>query len=158
MGAESLRDRGIITRMSLDIDIASDASYPEIASKLKKAGIQAPLHFEKGTRKTLRRGVLITEIDGIEVDIHFDKETKLKDYEDIEFEEGKITKVRTPFISIEDHLIRKLLRYNPDDRTDIQEILSSGRVDWKRFEDKLNYLSEGDRRKLKRNLNLSRRR
>ena len=78
IGAESLRDRGITTRMSVDIDIAVDAAYAKIAKELRKSDIKAPLHTEKGTRITLRRGVLMTDVEGVEVDIHFGNDSKKK--------------------------------------------------------------------------------
>ncbi len=126
--------------MSIDIDIATDEDYVKIAKGLRSKDITAPLHIDKGMRKTERRGVLMTDVEGIEVDIHFDNETKLRKYEDIVLERGKITKVETPMVSLEDILIRKLIRYNPDDRTDVQEILTSEKVDWEKFEEKLPHL------------------
>lgn len=152
MGAEALRDRGVITRTSLDIDIATDAPYTLIASKLRARNIYAPLHGDKGARITQRRGVLMTHVSGVPVDIHFGDESNLRDYEEIVYEKGMITKIESPFISLEDHLIRKLLRYNPADRTDITEILGSERIDWKKFDAKANGLSRNEKVTIKRNL------
>ncbi|MFQ6135687.1 MAG: DUF6036 family nucleotidyltransferase [Candidatus Hydrothermarchaeales archaeon] len=155
MGAESLRDRGVITRTSLDIDIAIDAPYIVVAEKLRSKDIHAPLHGEKGARITERRGVLVTEVGGIRVDVHFGNESRLRDYEEIVYEEGKITKVESPFISLEDHLIRKLLRFNPADRTDISEMLRSDRIDWKKFNAKVDRLSADEKTTVSRTLELS---
>ncbi|MEE9593838.1 MAG: DUF6036 family nucleotidyltransferase [Candidatus Hydrothermarchaeales archaeon] len=152
MGAEALRDRGVITRTSLDIDIATDAPYAVVAAKLKTKNIYAPLHREKGSRITQRRGVLLTNIAGVPVDVHFGDDSMLRDYEDIVHEKGKITKVESPFISLEDHLIRKLLRYNPADRTDISEMLETRRIDWKKFNAKIDSLKAGEKTIVKRNL------
>ena len=67
----------------------------------------------------------MTKMEGIPADFHFGNDQKLKEYEETVFEGGKLTKFATPFLSSEDHLIRKLIRFNARDRTDVKEIIKN---------------------------------